>query len=309
MLSYIVRRTFVVLPILLFVSLIVFSVMHILPGDPAALMLGGESGASPEVMAQLREQLGLNDPLYVQYGRFIWGALHGDLGRSTRLKGKVTNVILKQFPFTAQLSVGALVTSVLLGFPLGVIAAVRRGSWIDSLSMMIALVGISMPVFWLGLLIILAFSFTLHWFPPVSGNLRIQSLILPAFALGFINAGLIARLVRSNLLEVLNLDYVNTARAKGQVERVVVLRHALRNALIPVATVLGLQFASMLTGAAVTETVFSRPGLGRLVVNAVVWKDYPLVQGTVLFAAALFLIMNLLVDLGYAWLNPRIRYD
>jgi len=283
--------------------------MHLIPGDPAALTLRGEGGASPVQIRELREQLGLNDPLYVQYGRFIWGAVQGKFGRSTRFKNDVSAVIMKSFPFTMQLSAGALVVSMVFGLAFGVIAALKRGSWIDSLSMAVSITGVSMPVFWLGLLLIFGFSFTLGWFPPLSRDMQLKSLVLPAFALGFINAGLIARLVRSNLLEILNRDYINTARAKGLREAVVILRHALRNALIPTVTVLGLQLATMLTGAAVTETVFSRPGLGRLVVDAVIWKDYPLVRGTVMFAAALFLTMNLFVDLTYAFLDPRIKYD
>lgn len=309
MVTYIIRRILVVIPVLWLISLIVFAIMHLVPGDPAILALGGEGGASPVQIAELRKQLGLDDPLHVQYGRFIWGAVQGKFGRSTRFKNDVSIVIMKSFPFTVQLSAAALVVSVVVGLSLGVIAALKRGSFIDSLSMAISITGVSMPVFWLGLLLIFAFSFTLGWFPPLSRDMQFKSLVLPAFALGFINAGLIARLVRSNLLEVLNCDYVNTARAKGLREAVVILRHALRNALIPSVTVLGLQLATMLTGAAVTETVFSRPGLGRLVVDAVIWKDYPLVQGTVMFAAALFLAMNLFVDFTYAFLDPRIKYD
>ena len=309
MVTYIIRRILVVIPVLWLISLIVFAIMHLVPGDPAILALRGEGGASPVQIAELRKQLGLDDPLHVQYGRFIWGAVQGKFGRSTRFKNDVSIVIMKSFPFTVQLSAAALVVSVVVGLSLGVIAALKRGSFIDSLSMAISITGVSMPVFWLGLLLIFAFSFTLGWFPPLSRDMQFKSLVLPAFALGFINAGLIARLVRSNLLEVLNRDYVNTARAKGLREAVVILRHALRNALIPSVTVLGLQLATMLTGAAVTETVFSRPGLGRLVVDAVIWKDYPLVQGTVMFAAALFLAMNLFVDFTYAFLDPRIKYD
>jgi len=308
MVAYVLRRVLVTIPVLWLVSLIVFSIMRLLPGDPAVLMLQGEGGASPEQIAELRELLGLNDPLYVQYGRFIWDAIHGRLGRSTRFKCDASTIIAKAFPFTAELSVGALLVSILLGLPMGVLAAVKPDTWVDGLCMTVSLVGVSMPVFWLGLLLIFFFSFQLGVLPSTSSDMSIRSLILPAFALGSINAGLIARLVRSNLLEVLGRDFINTARAKGLVEWSVICRHALRNALIPTVTVLGLQFARMLTGAAVTETVFSRPGIGRLVVDAVVWKDYPLVQGAVLFAAVLFLVMNLFVDLLYAWLDPRIHY-
>lgn len=309
MLGYVVRRCVYVLPTLFVVSLIVFSIMHVLPGDPAALMLGGEAVASPQVIAQLRQQLGLNDPLYVQYERFIWDALHGNLGTSTRLKGSVTTIILHQFPFTAELSGGALLVSLFVGLPLGIIAALKKGTWVDSVAMGVSVTGVSMPVFWLGLLLLLVFAFLLGWFPPISSNFSIEALALPAFSLGFINAGLIGRLVRSNMLEVLTRDYIVSARAKGLSEWKVTSYHALRNALIPAITVLGLQFATMLTGAAVTETVFSRPGIGRLVVNAILWKDYPLVQGVVLFDAVLFLAGNLFVDICYVFLDPRIVYD
>jgi len=309
MVGYLIRRILVALPVVWVVSLIVFAIMHVIPGDPATLALRGEGGVSPEQIEALREQLGLNDPLYVQYGRFVWNGLHGNLGRSTRLKSSVTSVIKQAFPFTVQLSVAALLVSIGIGLPLGILAALKRGSWVDSVCMAISLSAVSMPVFYFGLLMIFLFSFTLSWFPPVSRTMEIRYLVLPAVSLGFINAGLVARLVRSNLLEVLHRDYVNTARSKGLAEWVVVLRHVLRNALIPTVTVVGLQLARMLTGAAVTETVFGRAGLGRLVVNAVIWKDYPLVQGTVMFAAVLFLLMNLLVDITYSLLDPRIHYD
>lgn len=309
MARYLIRRILIALPVVWIVSLIVFAIMHVIPGDPATLALQGEGGVSPEQIIALRAQLGLDDPLYVQYGRFVWRALHGDFGRSTRFKSGVTGIIRQAFPYTVQLSGAALLVSIGVGMPLGIIAALKRGTWIDSVCMAISLSAVSMPVFYFGLLIIFLFSFTLHWFPSTSRTMELRYLVLPAFSLGFINAGLVARLVRSNLLEVLHRDYVNTARSKGLSEWVVILRHVLRNALIPTITVVGLQLARMLTGAAVTETVFGRPGLGRLVVNAVIWKDYPLVQGTVLFAAVLFLLMNLLVDVTYAMLDPRIHYD
>lgn len=308
MLNYIIRRLAVVVPILWVVATIVFLIMYFLPGDPAELMLRGVGGASPAQIAEIRKQLGLDDPILVQYARFIWGAVRGDLGKSIRLKTDVSKVIFRTFPYTAQLSVGALVVSICIGIPLGIVAALKRGTWVDASAMVISLLGVSMPVFWLGLLLIFTFSFALGWLPPISSDLSLRSLILPSVALGSINAGLLARLVRANLLEVLQCEYVRTARAKGLVEYKVVFYHALRNALIPTVTVLGLQFATMLTGAAVTETVFSRPGLGRLVVESVIWKDFPLVRGSILFAAVLFLGMNLLIDLIYAWLDPRIHY-
>jgi len=308
MLSYTIRRLAVLVPILWVVATIVFLIMHFLPGDPAELMLRGVGGASPAQITEVRKQLGLDDPILVQYARFIWSAVHGNLGKSIRLKTDVSKVISRTFPYTAQLSVGAFVVSICIGIPLGIVAALKQRTWVDASAMVISLLGVSMPVFWLGLLLIFAFSFALGWLPPISPDLSLRSLILPSVALGSINAGLLARLVRANLLEVLQCEYIRTARARGLVEYKVVFYHALRNALIPTVTVLGLQFARMLTGAAVTETVFSRPGLGRLVVESVIWKDFPLVRGSILFAAVLFLGMNLLVDLVYAWLDPRIHY-
>ena len=306
--SYLARRLAQLGVVLLLVSVAVFSIMHALPGDPVQLMLSGaESGSvTPERQEQLREEMGLNDPLPVQYGRFLGGAATGDLGTSVRLRQPVLDLILDRLGSTLALSFGGILFAVLIGVTTGILAALKQGSWIDGFSRILAYAGVSLPLFWLGLLLILAFAFWLPWFPP-AGSAGIRSLILPSLSLGLVSAGVIARLTRASLLEVLVQDYVRTAWAKGLPKRIVYLRHALRNALIPVLTMLGLQFGAMLAGAVVTETVFSRPGLGRLVVSAILWKDYPLVQGIVLFMATMYVVVNLGVDLLAAWLDPRIR--
>ncbi|MCE2466684.1 MAG: ABC transporter permease [Caldilineaceae bacterium] len=309
MLAYLGRRLAQLVPVLLLISLIVFLILHALPGDPAMLMLAGAEGGavSAERIAELQEAMGLNDPLPVQYGRFLLGILRGDLGESIRLRTPVTEVILERFAFTIQLSLGGLVCALLLGITTGVLSALRPNGWTDVLFSLMAYFGMSMPLFWLGLMLIFLFAFQLKWFPP-SGSEGLNRLILPSLTLGFVSAGAISRLTRSSLMEVLHEDYIRTAQAKGLARHRIVQRHALKNALIPVVTIVGLQFGGMLAGAVVTETVFSRPGLGRLVVQAILWKDYPLAQGIILFMAVLFLSANLLVDISYAWLDPRIRF-
>lgn len=306
--KYIAGRLVQLVPVLLIISVIVFAIMRVLPGDPAQLMLAGAEGGAvtPERIAELREEMGLNDPTYVQYLRFLGNALLGDFGNSIRFRSSVTELILDRFGSTMALALAGLAAAILIGLPLGMIAAIRQNSWIDALSMALAYIGASMPVYWLGLLLILGFSFNLGWFPPAGGGLH--GLVLPSLTLGLVSAGIISRLIRSSLIEVLEEDYIRTGRAKGLSERILLWRHGLNNALIPVVTMAGLQFGAMLAGAVVTETVFSRPGVGRLVVSAILWKDYPLVQGSVLFMAVVYLLVNLLVDVAYAWLDPRIRY-
>jgi len=296
-------------PVLFLISLMVFSIMHALPGDPVQLMLAGsESGSvTPERQEELRELMGLNDPLPLQYLRFVRGAVTGDLGTSVRLRTAVLDLILERFGSTLELSLGGIFFALLIGISTGILAAVKQGSWMDTVSMMMAYIGVSLPLFWLGLLLILVFSFWLGWFPP-AGQEGLGSLVLPSITLGLVSAGVISRLTRSSLVEVLVEDYVRTAHSKGLPRRIVMIRHALRNAFLPVLTILGLQFGAMLAGTVVTETVFSRPGLGRLVVSAILWKDYPLVQGIILFMATTYVLVNLLVDICYAWLDPRIRY-
>ena len=306
--SYLAGRVAQLGVVLLLVSVAVFSIMHALPGDPVQLMLSGaESGSvTPERQEQLREEMGLNDPLHVQYGRFLRGAVMADLGTSVRLRAPVLDLILDRLGSTLALSLGGILFAVIIGVTTGVMAALKQGSWIDGFSRVLAYAGVSLPLFWLGLLLILVFSFWLPWFPP-AGSEGLRSLVLPSLSLGLLSAGVIARLTRASLLEVLVEDYVRAAWAKGLPKRIVYLRHALRNAFLPVLTILGLQFGAMLAGAVVTETVFSRPGLGRLVVSAILWKDYPLVQGIVLFMATAYVLVNLLVDVLAAWLDPRIR--
>ena len=308
MINHTTKRILEVIPVLLIVSVIVFSMMHLLPGDPTLLMLAGAEGGSipQERLNELREIMGLNKPLYEQYINFITNALSGDLGTSIRLRTPVTEVLLQKIPYTLMLSLLGLIFSLILGVFIGLIAALFKDTWIDHFSMTLSLIGVSMPVYWLGLLLILFFSINLNIFPS-SGATGWESIVLPALTLGFVSAGLISRLLRSSLLEVLNEDYIRTAKGKGLTNTIILIKHALKNAMIPVITILGLQFGNMLAGAVVTETVFSRPGLGRLVVNGILWKDYPLVQGTVLFIACIYVFVNLFVDISYSWFDPRIK--
>lgn len=304
--SYVRTRLTLAIPVLLGVSIAVFAMLRLLPGDPAQIMLA-ESGASAERVAALRQQLGLDDPLPVQYGRFLMGALRGDLGRSILSNRPVTQEIAGQLPSTIELTLAAMAVAIGIGVPLGLLAATHHNGPLDLGAMALALGGVSMPSFWLGVLLILLFSLRLGWLP-ATGQGGIERLILPAFTLGFGAAAIIARLVRSSVLEVLRHEYVTTARAKGLSPRVVLLRHALKNALIPVVTIVGLQFGALLAGTVVIETVFSRPGVGRMVVNAILIKDFPVAQGAILIIATTYVLANLIVDLLYAWLDPRVRY-
>ena len=288
------------------VTLAVFSMLFLIPGDPVKMMLS-EFVTNPEQIAKMRSQLHLDEPFAQQYGRFIWNALHGDLGASIRDRRPVATEIAEVLPSTLQLALAALGLAATLGIVLGVVAAVRQNSWWDAGSIVIALLGVSLPSFWLGLLLIFTFSLHLQWFPATGGG-GISHLVLPAVALGFGAAAIIARLTRSSMLDVLRMEYITTARAKGLAERIVVLRHGLRNALIPIMTIFGLQFGSLLAGTVIIETVFGRPGVGRLVVGAILNKDFPLVQGVVLFVAIAYVFINLAVDIIYAFADPRIHY-
>lgn len=307
MLSYIRTRLLSAIPTLLGVSFVVFFVMHVLPGDPVDVMLA-ETGASAQRVAELREQMGLDRPFHEQYLRFLGNALQGDLGRSLHSNRQVTEAILEQAPETLQLAVAAMLIAVVMGVTLGVVAAVNHNRWLDTLAMAYSTLGISMPLFWFGLIGIMIFSLRLRWVP-TAGSGTIQHLILPSILLGMTLAAVIARLVRSSMLEVLRQEYIITARSKGLAERMVVLQHGLRNALIPVITVIGLQFSALLGGAVVIETIFSRRGIGSLAVRAVTTNDFPLVQGTVLFAAVIYVLINLLTDIVYGYLDPRIRHE
>ena len=307
MLRYVRTRLLAALPVLLGVSILVFSMLHLLPGDPAQIILG-EAVTSAQDLARLRRELGFDAPLHVQYARFLGRALSGDLGRSLQSRRPVLDEILAQLPSTVQLTLAGLALAVVVGVVLGVAAATHRGSWADTLCMLLALGGVSMPAFWLGLMLIFFFALQLGWLP-ATGQGGLARLVLPALTLGYGAAGVIARLVRSSMLEVLRIEYVTTARSKGLAERRVVYRHALRNALIPVITIVGLQFGALLGGTVVIETVFARQGIGRLLVGAILYKDFPLVQGIVLFTASAYVLVNLLVDLAYALTDPRIRYE
>src|SRR2546425_3131362 len=305
MLTWIARRVLAVGPVLFGVTLAVFSMLFLVPGDPVKMMLA-EFVTSPDQIAQMRAQLHLDEPLLQQYGRFVVNALRGDLGTSIRSRRPVATEIAENVASTAQLALASMAIAVAVGVPLGLIAALSRNSWLDVGSMAVALLGVSMPSFWLGLLLIFVFSLPLAWFPATGGG-DLAHLVLPALTLGAIASAIIARLTRSSMLEVLGQDYVRTARAKGLAGWSVVLRHALKNALIPVLTIFGLQFGNLLAGTVIVETVFSRPGLGRLIVGGILAKDFPLVQGTVLFVATVYVLINVIVDVTYAVADPRIR--
>ena len=305
MLTYVGRRILAVVPVLFGVTLAVFSMLFLVPGDPVKIMLA-EFVTTPDQIAQMRAQLHLDEPVLKQYGRFVTNALRGDLGVSIRSRRPVAAEITENIGSTGQLALASMLVAIGLGVPLGLLAALGRNSWLDVAAMVVALLGVAMPSFWLGFLLIFVFSLHLGWLPATGGG-DLLHLVMPAVALGMIAAAIIARLTRSSMLEVLGQDYVRTARAKGLGSGSVIVRHALRNALIPVVTVFGLQFGNLLAGAVIVETVFSRPGLGRLIVGGILAKDFPLVQGTVLFVAAAYVLINVLVDLAYAFVDPRIR--
>ena len=350
MTAYAIRRFLSLIPVLFGVSLLVFTFIHLIPGDPAVVMLGER--ATPESLEKLRRQLNLDKPLFFnteaavekkspaalfqsQYFSFVSRILKGDLGESIFTKVDVATELRARFPATFELSVGAMVVALLLAIPAGIMAAVRKNSWLDLSVMTAALVGISMPIFWLGLLLIYLFAVNLHWLPPsgrldvgvhltpitgfyvvdgiLTGNFEatrnaLRHLILPALALGSIPTAVIARMMRGSMLEVLNQDYVRTARSKGLAERVVIWKHALRNAMLPVITVIGLMFGTLLTGAILTETIFNWPGIGKWLYDGIGARDYPIVQGGTLFIATVYVIINALVDLSYGFFDPRIQY-
>lgn len=310
---YILRRLVAMIPVIFIVSLIVFSLIHLTPGDPAQTMLGEE--ATPKEVAALRAKLGLDQPLPVQYVKWAGAVLHGDLGRSIRSNQPVSEAIRDRLPVTVELALLAMVISLVIAIPVGVVAAMRRNSVADAASTVAALLGVSLPNFFLAILLILVLAVKLRWLPPFgyvpllkdpAGNL--ERMIMPAITLGTALAAVVMRQMRSSLLEVLGQDYIRTVRAKGLGELRMVRFHALKNALIPVVTVVGLQIGGLLGGAIITETIFALPGIGRLLVDSIFQRDFPLVQGVVLFVAVAFLFSNLAVDLFYAYLDPRIRY-
>jgi peptide/nickel transport system permease protein len=313
---YLARRLLLAVPVLVGVSIVVFMVLHLSPGDPAEIMLG--SAGTKEDLARLRADLGLNEPLPVQYARWMGHVMRGDLGRSLWMRRPVLPDVLDRFRATLVLTGTALLLSTVGGVALGVLSATRPHSWLDRLSGVAALFGASMPVFWLGIVLMVIFSLQLGWLPASGmwapyggGDARdlVSHLVLPAVTLAAASVTIIARLTRSTMLEVLGQDYIRTARAKGLVERLVVVRHGLRNALIPIVTVVGVQAGYLLGGAVLTETVFAWPGVGTLMVQGILARDFPLVQGCVLVIALSFVVINLVVDLLYAWIDPRIRYE
>ena len=305
MYGYLVRRLVLTVPVLLGVAILVFAIVRLIPGDPATAIAGPQ--ATDAFIAQIAEQYHLNEPLYVQFGLFLRDLLVGDLGDSTFSRRPVMVELAERFPRTIQLTLAAMAVAMAIGIPAGIMSARRRNSIFDNLSMIVALLGVAAPVFWLALMLQLLFSVRLGWFP-TTGTGTPAHLVLPAITLGMSTAGLIARVTRSSMLEVLRMEYVQTARAKGLSERDVIYGHALKNAMIPVVTVVGLQFGILLGGAVLTESVFAWPGVGRLLVDSILSRDYPVVQGTVLVLAATFVVINLIVDLLYAVLDPRIRY-
>lgn len=324
---YIIRRFLQLIPLLVGISILVFLLVHLSPGDPVRMLLGED--ATDEDVARLNAIYGFDQPLHIQYFRWLSNALRGDLGVSIRQGIPVTTLIFERLGATLELAVVSVIIAVLLGIPLGIIAAVKRGSIWDYLSMVIALVGVSTPGFWLGLILLSHVALKVDWLPMFGRDGSIfkglwilitqfradelitglRYIILPAFSIGTGMMAIITRLTRSSLLEVLGRDYIRTARAKGLSNRIVILKHALRNALLPVITIIGIQFGAMLGGAVVTETVFAWPGVGRLIINAISQRDFPIIQGGVLMMAIIFTLVNLAVDLSYALVNPRIRYD
>ncbi|HWH69890.1 MAG TPA: ABC transporter permease [Candidatus Sulfotelmatobacter sp.] len=316
MLIFSVKRLLWAIPTLLGVSIATFLMIHLIPGNVVQVMLGTNSNLSPLQIAELEARYGLDRPLYVQYLSWLWDMLRGNLGFSLHSGLPAATLIRGAFGVTLELTVIAMTLSVSLAVTMGIIAAVRRGGWLDLLARSLAIVGLSVPHFWLGTMLILACSL---YFPklatfsyvPLAKSVpqNLQAMFLPAFSLGLSLAAIVMRQTRAAMLEVLGQQYVQTARAKGLTERAVILRHALRNALIPVVTIVGLQFGYLLGGAVVIENVFALPGVGRVVVDAINQRDYPLVQGTVFLIAALFVVINLVVDLSYGLINPRIRYN
>lgn len=325
MATFIVKRFFQFIPVLLGISILVFFLLHLIPGDPALTLLGQD--ATKEDLERLRNVLGLNEPLYIQLMVFLKNLFQGDLGISIFQDTPVVTLISNHLPATLELAVVAMIIALLIAIPLGIISAVKQFSWLDYGSMFFAQIGVSMPVFWMGLLLIIGFSVNLNILPSFgrgeplldafvqtiqTGNLfylidSLQHIILPAFTLGVMSAALITRMVRSAMLEVLKEDYIRTAEAKGVSGIVVIIKHAFRNALIPVVTIVGLQFGNLLGGAIVTETVFAWPGIGRLVITAISQRDFPVVQGCVLMIALIFALINLIVDILYAIINPKIQ--
>ena len=323
--KYILKRILQVIPVILGITILVFFIIRLIPGDPAMVLLGQE--ATPDEVARMRELLGLNENYFIQLVKYINNVFTLNFGDSIFLGDSVINVIKQSFPATLELAVVSMIISIIIAVPLGILSAVKQNSWLDYTSMVLAQVGISMPVFWIGLLLILTFSVNMSWLPsfgrgePIAEGIKLllstgsldvlidslKKIILPSVSLGVMGVALISRMIRSTMLEVLDSDYVRLARAKGTKEYKVIIKHAFRNALLPVVTIVGLQFGSLLGGAIVTETVFAWPGIGRIIVTAINQRDFPMVQGGVIFVALVFAGINLFVDLLYTIINPKIR--
>ncbi len=306
MVRYLIRRILLTIPVLLGVATLVFALIHLVPGDPAQSMLG--EGAAPTDIAELRGRLGLDRPLVEQYGRFMRGLVRGDLGTSFRTGQPVVSAIWERVPATVELALAAMVVAIGVAIPLGIVAAVKQGTLADYLAMTVALTGISIPNFWLAPMLAIVFAVSLGWLP-VSGRGGWDSLILPAISLGAALAAILSRMTRASLLEELRELYVKAARARGASRPRAILGHALRNSLIPLVTIVGLQFGAVLTGAVITETIFAWPGVGRLLIQSISFRDYPLVQGCILLIAVTYVSVNLATDLMYGVLDPRIRYE
>jgi ABC-type dipeptide/oligopeptide/nickel transport system permease component len=304
--AFILRRLLLAIPTLFGVLVVAFLLLYVAPGDPVQAMVGER--ADEETIARLRAELRLDDPLHVQFGSYVGNIVKGDLGKSYITNRPIKKDIIERFPKTLQLAGAAMLLATILGVTLGVLSAMSPGGLIDRVGLGIAYLGISFPVYWVGLLLILLFAVTLHWLPP-SGFGGPRYLVLPALALGMRSIAFLARMTRTAMLDALSADFVRTARAKGLSERLVVSRHALRNAMIPIITVLGLDFGAYLTGSILTETIFSWPGLGRYVVNAIARRDLPAIQGSVLFLSAVFVLVNLITDIAYAKADPRVTYS
>ncbi len=310
MIKYSLKRILELIPTVFVVVFIVFVVTRVIPGDPAAVMLGPQ--ASVEAVEELRENLGLNDSIAVQFGRYLKGVVHGDLGKSYYYNQPVTKLISERFPNTLVLAVISIIIGLLIGIPVGVVSATKQYSVFDYISMILALVGISVPIFWLAMMAVLLFSVNLGWLPSVGmgeGSLIdiIKHLILPSLCLATGPTATFARFTRSSMLDITKQDYIKTAHAKGLKEKLVIWRHAFKNALPPIITIAGMQFSSLLSGAVLTETIFSWPGLGKLIVDAIQNRDYTLVQGSVVYMAFVYIIVNLAVDICYAFLNPKVK--
>jgi ABC-type dipeptide/oligopeptide/nickel transport system permease component len=310
MIMFILRRLVESVPVLLVASLVVFSMLHLVPGDPVEAMLGsadaGMSAAGSHMAQQIRQELGLDEPLPVQYVRWLGGVVHGDFGMSYVRRRPVVDIVLERLPSTLELAAAGLLIAAAVGLVFGIGAALKRNTPLDGLIMIVSLGGVSTPNFFLAMLLILVFSVLLGWLP-ATGSGTFDRLVLPAIALGYNGVAIVARLTRSSMLEVLNRPYVTTAQAKGLAQRTVVLRHALRNALIPIVTVIGLQVGHLVAGSVIVETVFARQGMGQLAIEAILTKDFPVVQAVILFSAVAYVLANLLVDIAYGFLDPRIR--